>query len=122
MISLSVLYAANALVIPMPPKIIDFASTTSFLSMLENNMRSLAAQDVHADYKLLHMVISRGDQSRTAHREIDDLTNMVFGRTVMTTEIKTSAEFDNSSARQQSVYDMASTPPTHKDRQKNGKT
>src|SRR3546814_20379806 len=39
MISLSVLYAANALVIPMPPNIIDFASTTSFLSMLENNMR-----------------------------------------------------------------------------------
>src|SRR3546814_9602929 len=60
------------------------------------------------------MVISRGDESRTAHREIVDLTNMVFGRTVMTTEIKTSAEFDNSSARQQSVYDMASTTTNHK--------
>src|SRR3546814_19137349 len=85
MISLSVLYAANALVIPMPPNIIDFASTTSFLSMLENNMRSLAAQDVHADYKFIQMVISRGDESRTATREIVDLTNMVFGSTVMKT-------------------------------------
>src|SRR3546814_5242061 len=54
-------------------------------------------------YKFIQMVISRGDESRTAHREIVDLTNMVFGRTVMTTEIKTSAEFDNSSARQQNV-------------------
>src|SRR3546814_4139106 len=91
-LSLSVRYAANALVITRPPNIIDFASTTSFLSMLENNMRSLAAQDVHADYKFIQMVISRGDESRTAHREIVDLTNMVFGRTVMTTEIKTSAD------------------------------
>src|SRR3546814_7028990 len=86
--------------------------------MLENNMRSLAAQDVHADYKFIQMVISRGDESRTAHREIVDLTNMVFGRTVMTTEIKTSAEFDNSSARQQSVYDMASTTTNHKVRKR----
>src|SRR3546814_11885566 len=107
MISLSFLYAANALVIPMPPNIIDFASTTSFLSMLENNMRSLAAQDVHADYKFIQMVISRGDESRTAHREIVDLTNMVFGRTVMTTELKTYAEFDQPSAQQQSISDKA---------------
>src|SRR3546814_5324179 len=64
--------ALPILVIPMPPNIIDFASTTSFLSMLENNMRSLAAQDVHADYKFIQMVISRGDESRTAHREIVD--------------------------------------------------
>src|SRR3546814_6873944 len=64
------------------------------------------------------MVISRGDESRTAHREIVDLTNMVFGRTVMTTEIKTSAEFDNSSARQQSVYDIASTTTNHKVRKR----
>lgn len=118
MISLSVLYAANALVIPMPPNIIDFASTTSFLSMLENNMRTLAEQNVYADYKFIQLVISRGDESRTAHREIVDLTNMVFGRTVMTTEIKTSAEFDNSSARQQSVYDMASTTTNHKVRKR----
>src|SRR3546814_16723532 len=96
-LSLSVRYAANALVITRPPNIIDFASTTSFLSMLENNMRSLAAQDVHADYKFIQMVISRGDESRTAHREIVALPNMVFGRTVMTTEIKTSAAFNKRS-------------------------
>src|SRR3546814_17371863 len=73
MISLSVLYAANALVIPMPPNIIDFASTTSFLSMLENNMRSLDAQDVHAHYTFIQMVISRGNESRTPHPKIDQL-------------------------------------------------
>src|SRR3546814_1053862 len=33
MVSMAVLQAANAMVIPMPPSVIDFASTVSFIDM-----------------------------------------------------------------------------------------
>src|SRR3546814_19348581 len=67
MISLSVLYAANALVLPMPPNLIDFAPTTSFLSMLEHNMLSLAAPAVHSDQLFIYLVIHRRHHNHTAH-------------------------------------------------------
>lgn len=118
MISMSVLYAANALVIPMPPNVIDFASTTSFLSMLAQNMENMEQRGIYVDYKFIQLIISRSDESKAAHRDIVDLTNMVFGRTVMATEIKNSAEIDNCTARQQSVYDMTSSSTHYKVRKR----
>ena len=41
-ISLSVLRAANALVVPVPPTVMDFSSTAAFLSMLEETMEVLS--------------------------------------------------------------------------------
>jgi len=118
MVSLSVLYAANALIIPMPPNTIDFASTTAFLSMLAQNMEQLEERGLEANYGFIQIVVSRSDENKTAHREIVDMTNTVFGRTVMETEIKNSAEIDNCTARQQSVYDVAVSSTNHQVRRR----
>ncbi len=40
-ISLSVMRAANALLVPIPPTVVDFTSTTSFLAMLYETMLTL---------------------------------------------------------------------------------
>ncbi len=37
-ISLSVMRAANALLVPIPPTVVDFTSTTTFLAMLHETM------------------------------------------------------------------------------------
>lgn len=113
MISLSALYSANALLIPMPPNIIDFASTTAFLSMLAETMATLEEAGLAFDYGFIQIVINRGDESKLAHREIVKMANMVFGRTIMETEIKSSAEFDNCTSKQQSVYDLAGATTNH---------
>lgn len=113
MVSLSVLQAANALVIPMPPSIIDFASTTSFLSMLRETMASLSERGMSAEYGFIHMVLSKSDTTQNAQAEITDIVKKVFGRMVLDTSIRTSAEFGNASARLQSVYDLSSATTNH---------
>lgn len=117
MVSLSVLYAANALVIPLPPSIIDFASTTSFLGMLKDTMNTLGEYDMRPDYGFIRMILSKCEPNQ-AHEQIADAVNQVFGRMVFDTPIRSSAEFGNASARLQSVYDLTSTTTNHAVRQR----
>lgn len=118
MISLSVLYAANALVIPMPPSVVDFASTTAFLGMLHETMSQMADRGMAPQYGFINMVISKSQESNRAHREIVDLASGVFGRTILSTELKTSAEIDNATARLQSVYDLTSASTNYEVRRR----
>src|SRR3546814_10123447 len=41
MVSMAVLQAANSMVIPVPPSIVDFASTVSFIDMTRTTMKTL---------------------------------------------------------------------------------
>jgi len=115
---LSVLHAATALLIPMPPNAIDFASTTAFLSMLADTMRVLEQKGLYADYGFIQIVINRSDEAKWAHRQIVELATGVFGRTVMQTEIKNSAEIDNCTSKQQTVYDLATSTTNHQVRRR----
>lgn len=114
MVSLSSLLAANALVIPMPPNIIDFASTTSFLGMLSETLQTISElAGVQPEYGFIQMLFNKSDEQRAAHREIVTLTNAVFQQSILSTEIKTSAEIDNATATLQSVYDMPGISTNH---------
>jgi len=113
MVSLSVLYAANALIIPMPPSTVDFASTTSFLGMLSETMDELSEHGMIPDYGFIHMLISKSDSTVDAQRQVVEMANGVFGKTVMASELKTSAEFNNASVQMQSVYDLPGSTTNH---------
>lgn len=118
MISLSVLYAANSLLIPMPPNIVDFASTTAFLGMLSETMGVLSRSGMTPDYGFIQMIISKSNESVATQREIVEMANGVFGKTVLETEIKTSAEIDHATSRLQSVYDLAGPTTSHEVRRR----
>ena len=47
-ISLSVMRAANALLVPIPPTVVDFTSTASFLAMLHETMGVLAERGLQS--------------------------------------------------------------------------
>lgn len=112
MISMSVLYAANGLIVPMPPNVLDFASTTSFLSMLGQNMQTLQKAGLEADYRFIQIVLSR-NEDKWAQNQITSIANQVFQRTILDHEIKASAEFGNCTAQQKSVYDVGETTTNH---------
>ena len=57
-ISLSVLRAANALVVPVPPTVMDFSSTTAFLAMLDETIQELASYDLAPQLAFLRFVAS----------------------------------------------------------------
>lgn len=105
-ISLSVMRAANALLVPIPPTVVDFTSTTSFFAMLHETMGILAERGFSVDLRWIRMLATRADEGKSMQREILGLMRTVFGDTMLRTVLKDSAEIDNASARMMTVYDL----------------
>lgn len=112
-ISLSVLRAANALVVPVPPTVMDFSSTASFLAMLDETLAELASRDLAPELNFLRVVASKADENKSMHRELMALMRQVFGLAMIRTPLKDSAEIDNVTARLMTVYEQDS-PMTSK--------
>ena len=108
MMSLGVMQAANALLIPMPPSLVDFASTTSFLDMTTTTIAALQkVTGKRPVYNFVKVVGSKVDDGKSMHREILELTRGLFGEdTMLRATLKSSAEIDNASSRMRTVYEL----------------
>jgi chromosome partitioning protein len=106
MISLSVLRAANALVVPVRPATIDFGSTAHFFTMLKDSLEKLARHGMQPSYKFLKVVANDMDDNKSAHVEITQMMRKVFGPEMLSTVMKDSAEIDNAGARLMTVYEL----------------
>jgi chromosome partitioning protein len=117
MVSLSVLYAANALMIPVPPSMNDYASTAAFLKILHETMSSLAESDhgssLAPEYNFIHMVIAKSDARNATHKSNIDMINGSFGKMVLDSEIASSAEFEHASSEMRSVFDPRESALNH---------
>lgn len=116
MISLSVLRAANALVIPTPPSTIDFSSTSHFLTMLLDVLEQLERVGLPRSYRFLKIVATKVNENASKQREIRDMMQTLYGREMLTTQMKASAEIDNATAQLRTIYELESgvTQKTHK--------
>ena len=107
MISLGVLSAANALIVPMPPSIVDFSSTASFLDMLNTTMKALESMTRSRPiYSFIRLVTSKADDSKSMHREIMQMSAQLFGTSMLASCLKDSAEIDNAISRLRTVYEL----------------
>jgi chromosome partitioning protein len=117
MLSLSVLRAANALVIPTPPSNIDFASTAHFLRMLETTLAELARHGGARDYAFVRILATRMDEQKSAHQAIRRMMEAVFPQDMLGAVLKDSAEIDNAAANLATVYELtgpATRTETHR--------
>tara|TARA_B100000686_G_scaffold323053_1_gene377451 strand:- start:106 stop:1314 length:1209 start_codon:yes stop_codon:yes gene_type:complete len=108
MVSMAVLQAANAMVIPMPPSVIDFSSTVSFVDMARTTMEQLEQLGGRARpaYNFIRVVASRVDENKSMHRELLAMMRDVFGGSLLTSIMPTSAEIDNASSRLKTVFEL----------------
>lgn len=115
MVSMAVLQAANAMVIPMPPSVIDFASTVSFIDMARTTMEQLESIDsrMKPAYNFIKVVGSRVDDSKSMHRELLAMMRQVFGGSMINSVIKTSAEIDNATSRMKTVFELDRPVTSH---------
>ncbi len=102
MLSLAVLRAANALLIPTPPSTVDFASTSHFLRMV---VESLVATKV--------------DEGKSAHIQIREMMAAVFGADMLATSLLDSAEIDNANVQLRTVYELPTAGSRTHDRCRN---
>lgn len=115
MVSMAVLQAANAMVIPMPPSVIDFASTVSFIDMARTTMAQLEKLGGRSKpaYNFIKIVGSRVDDSKSMHREILTMMRQVFGGSMINSVLRTSAEIDNASSRMKTVFELERPVTSH---------
>ena len=115
MVSMAVLQAANAMVIPMPPSVIDFASTVSFIDMARTTMAQLERLGGRSKpaYNFIKIVGSRVDDSKSMHREILTMMRQVFGGSMINSVLRTSAEIDNASSRMKTVFELDRPVTSH---------
>ncbi|GAB0115910.1 AAA family ATPase [Acidisoma sp. C75] len=105
-ISLSVMRAANALLVPMPPTVVDFASTTTFLAMLYETLQILEERHFPVDFSWIRFVATRADEGKSMQRELLGLMRNLFGEKMLRTVLRDSAEIDNASARLMTIYEL----------------
>ena len=106
-LSLSVLNAANALVVPMRPAVIDFASTRIFLTMLRQTIEALMRAGFPVHHHFVTLAINQMDDSKSAHTEITEHMRTLFGaEDALAATMKDSAEIDNSGKELLTVYDL----------------
>jgi chromosome partitioning protein len=106
-ISLSVLRAANALVVPVPPTVMDFSSTAAFFAMLDETLDELAQRQLAPTLNFIRVVASKADETKSMQKEVLALMREVFGLAMIRTPLKDSAEIDNTTARLMTVYEMS---------------
>jgi chromosome partitioning protein len=107
MISLSVLRAADALLIPAPPNNIDFASTGHFLRMMVATLSELARDGPAPAYRFVRIVTTRLDEAKGAHLAIKRMMDGVFPAEMLRAALRDSAEIDNAAANLMTVYELA---------------
>ena len=106
MISLSVLRAANALIVPCRPGTIDFGSTAHFFTMLVETLESLKKHGFTGRYKFLEVLANDMDEGKSAHSRITAMMQQVYGPRMLATVLKDSAEIDNACGRLMTVYEL----------------
>ncbi|MBK5927503.1 AAA family ATPase [Rhodobaculum claviforme] len=117
MLSLSVLRAANALLIPTPPSNIDFASTAHFLRMLDSTLSELARHGGARDYSFVKILATKMDDQKSAHQAIKRMMDAVFPQDMLAAVLKDSAEIDNAATNLATVYELtgaAARTETHR--------
>lgn len=114
LLALSVLTAANSLAIPLRPTVVDFASTSKFLSMLRNVLQNLSQSGVDFFYHFQSLVVNGMDDSKSAHVDIVDGMRKVFSEVdFIDATMKDSAEIDNAGKEMNTVYDLLEPTTSH---------
>ena len=117
MISLSVLRAANAMIIPAPPNNIDFGSTAHFLQMMNATLKELAQRGGPRGYSFVKVLATKMNDQKSAHQAIRRMMEAVFPQDLLHATLKDSAEIDNATANLWTVYEVtgpAARTETHK--------
>ena len=105
-VSLSVMRAANSLLIPVPPTVVDFTSTTSFLAMLHESINVLGERGMPINLRWIRFLATRADEQKSMQRELLQVMRNLFGENMLRAVLRDSAEIDNASARMMSVYEL----------------
>lgn len=116
-ISLAVMQAANALLVPLAATTPDFCSTVQFLSMMDQVLRQLEEAGIAVDYGFVRLICSKLDGNDPSHAMVRAIMDQTFGPALLPVPILESAEISHAALRMMTVYELGrpiGTARTHK--------
>lgn len=116
-ISLAVMQAANALLVPLAATTPDFCSTVQFLSMMDQVTQQLMAAGIEVSYDFVRLICSKFDANDPSHSMVRQIMEQSFGPALLPVSILESAEISHAALRMMTVYELErpiGTPKTHK--------
>ncbi|KZN66255.1 AAA family ATPase [Pseudoalteromonas luteoviolacea] len=103
-ISVNVLLAADALLVPCACKMYDFSSTTQFFRMVKDYISKL---DPDKAYKFIKVVASQYDRREHNQKDFLEVLKGSFGDRMLTTPFLSSSEIAKSAARFETPYEQS---------------
>lgn len=116
-ISLAVMQAANALLVPLAATTPDFCSTVQFLSMMDQVLAQLGQAGIDVDYKFVRLLCSKHDTSNPSESMVIRIMEEAFGPALLPVAVLDSAEISHASLRMMTVFELdkpIGTSRTHK--------
>jgi chromosome partitioning protein len=116
-ISLAVMQAANALLVPLAATTPDFCSTVQFLSMMSQVIGQLQEAGIQVEYDFCRLICSKFNANDPSHSMLQRIMEQAFGPALLPVPILESAEISHAALRMMTVYELEKpigTPKTHK--------
>lgn len=116
-ISLAVMQAANALLVPLAATTPDFCSTVQFLSMMDQVLHQLTEAGIEVRYDFVRLICSKFDGNDPSHAMVRQIMEQAFGPALLPVPILESAEISHAAMRMMSIYELdrpIGTARTHK--------
>lgn len=108
-VTINALWAADGLVVPVPPSGLDFASSAQFWSLLGDlgaNLDRQEAEGVRKSFDFLHVLLSRVDQADAAAPAVRQWIAATYGEYMLPVEIPKTTVTSNKAAEFATVYDV----------------
>jgi chromosome partitioning protein len=116
-ISLAVMQAANALLVPLAATTPDFCSTVQFLSMMDQVLHQLTEAGIEVRYDFVRLICSKFDGNDPSHAMVRQIMEQAFGPALLPVPILESAEISHAAMRMMTIYELdrpIGTARTHK--------
>lgn len=108
-VTINGLWAADGIVVPIPPSGLDFASSAQFWSLLADLGGNLDQQDptgARKAFDFLHVLLSRVDQADAASPAVRQWIQATYGEFVLPVEIPKTTVTSSKSAEFATAYDV----------------
>jgi chromosome partitioning protein len=116
-ISLAVMQASNALLVPLAATTPDFCSTVQFLSMMDQVIEQLTANGIAVELDFVRLLCSKFDAGDPSHAMMQQVMEQAFGPALLPVPILESAEISHAALRMMTVYELerpVGSAKTHK--------
>ena len=105
--TVNAIYAADALLLPVPPAMMDFSSASHFFALLRDVVGYInTLEDKPKTFQYMGLLLSKYQESIGAHKEISTWVQSIFGEMVIRTPMVLTNVLQNIGIELQTAYEV----------------